>query len=131
MSWNNYDGSVQNEGGYMDTTMETNGQSGDKENVKRGNNCIPVMIGHLNKHGENLKVWGTSPKMITFLGIVLKCEQASTKINYEFKDDTGMYLFCFYSPIAENKLLSTSYFSHQVSSKELSGWKKKQTLNPE
>lgn len=91
MSWNTYDGTA-NDGGYMmdSSTAGNEGQSDDKGNVKRGNNCIPVMIGHLNKHGDKLEVWGVQPKMITFVGIVVKCEQASTKINYEFKDETGM-----------------------------------------
>lgn len=93
MSWSNFDNSVQNEGGFMDSAMDTSSQADDKGNVKRGNNCIPVMIGHMNKYGDKLQVWGVTPKMITFVAIVLKCEQASTKINYEFKDDTGMYLF--------------------------------------
>lgn len=92
MSWGTFDNSMQNEGGFMDTTA-TEG-AGDEKGPKRGQNCIPVMIGHLNRFSDKLAVWGIPAKIVTFLAVVRKLEFTSTKVSFEFQDETGLYL-CF------------------------------------
>ncbi|XP_014233732.1 replication protein A 32 kDa subunit-A-like [Trichogramma pretiosum] len=90
MSWNQFDNSTRGEGGFMDTTVNegAGGDGGDK-NAKRGQNCMPVMISHIQSRGEKLEVWGTPAKIITIVAVVTKIEPASTKIAYEFQDETG------------------------------------------
>lgn len=96
MSWSNFDSSAQNEGGFMDTTVNEGAGGDDKGNLKRGQNCIPVMIGHILKHGEELTVWGTPVKIITFVAIVNKVDATSTKVTFEFQDETGQYLLILF-----------------------------------
>ncbi|XP_058807707.1 replication protein A 32 kDa subunit-like [Phymastichus coffea] len=86
--WNNFDSST-NEGGFMDTTISEGAGGDDKGNLKRGQNCVPVMIAHVRKHGEELNIWGNPVKIITLVVIVNKIESTSTKISFEFQDETG------------------------------------------
>ena len=77
----------------MDTSVaDASTADGDNKNLKRGQNCVPVMIAHLQRHGEKLDVWGIPAKIVTFLAIVKKCEAMSTKITYEFQDESGMFI---------------------------------------
>lgn len=96
MSWSNFDNSVQNEGGFMDNggANETLGGAGgdDKSNTKRGQNCVPTMIVQLNRYGERLTVWGTPARIVTFVAVVRKLEAMSTKVTFEFQDETGLYM---------------------------------------
>ncbi|NP_001164370.1 replication protein A2 [Nasonia vitripennis] len=89
MSWNNFDNSTAGEGGFMNTTVNDSTAGEDKANLKRGQNCVPVMIAHLVRYGEKLTVWGTPVRLVTFVGLVRKVEPTSTKVSFEFSDDTG------------------------------------------
>ena len=76
----------------MDTTVGDGAGAGggdDKANMRRGQNCVPVMIGHLVRHGEKLQAWGTPARIVTFLGVVRKLDSMSTKVTFEFQDETG------------------------------------------
>lgn len=88
--------SMQNEGGFMDSSVHnTSTSSGGPSGTKRGDHCIPVMIAHLNRSGEDLQVWGVSAKLISLAAIVTKIEILSTKVTFEFRDETGLLVFCF------------------------------------
>lgn len=78
----------------MNTTVNDSTAGEDKANLKRGQNCVPVMIAHLVRYGEKLTVWGTPVRLITFVGLVHKIEPTSTKVSFEFSDDTGNSIFC-------------------------------------
>lgn len=85
-AWNNMD-STQGEGGFLDNTQAFDGE--DKSDLKRGQNCVPVMIAHLNRCGEELTLWGMPVKMIAVVAIVRQIEQVTTKVSYELEDETG------------------------------------------
>lgn len=87
--WNNFDNSMQNEGGFMDTSRVDSLGGEDKSNVKRAQNCIPVMIVHMVRHGEKLTVWGITARIVTFVAVVRNLEALSTKVTFEFEDETG------------------------------------------
>lgn len=55
-------------------------------------NCIPVMIEHLNRYGEDLKIWGLSARTVEFLAVVDEIEILSTRVNFKFHDETGKNL---------------------------------------
>lgn len=87
--WDNLNSSAENAtGGFLnDSHGATSGQRG---NVKRGENIIPVMIRHLTRSYGDLKIWGTSARIITFVGIVRHIERSTTKLTYDIEDETGI-----------------------------------------
>ena len=94
---NDYDQSIMHHdgSGYMDTTANSTMSGDGKSSFKRGQNCVPVMIAHLNRYGEDLQIWGEPAKIITFVGIVRKIEVVSTRVNFEFYDETGKFFNIF------------------------------------
>ncbi|XP_014213018.1 replication protein A 32 kDa subunit-B [Copidosoma floridanum] len=93
MSWGNFDSSsMQSSGGFMDTTMGDGAGAGteDKGGSKRAQNCMPVMISHIQRHGEKLTVWGMPALIVTLVAFVRKLESTSTKVTFEFQDETGV-----------------------------------------
>lgn len=89
MSWQNLSHSTENAGGFMDASMNDDPGAADKGNIKRGQNSMPVMISHLKNHGEKLTVWGIPARIVTFVAIVRSIDSTSTKISFEFQDETG------------------------------------------
>ncbi|KAJ8680244.1 hypothetical protein QAD02_016031 [Eretmocerus hayati] len=88
--WNSNDSKMQNEGGYFDSNTTINcTTSGNNSSVKRGNVCVPVMIAHLNRYADELEVWGMPAGLVSFVAILTKVDAASTRIHYEFRDETG------------------------------------------
>ena len=86
--WDNHNSSAENTtGGFLnDSFGSTSGQRG---NVKRGGNIIPLMIRHLTRSYGDLKIWGTPVHIITFVGIVRHVERSTTKLSYNIEDETG------------------------------------------
>ncbi|XP_076664930.1 replication protein A 32 kDa subunit-A-like [Andrena cerasifolii] len=86
--WDNLNSSAENTtGGFLnDSHGATSGQRG---NVKRGENIIPVMIRHLTRSCADLKIWGMSVRIITFVGIVRQIQRSTTKLTYGIEDETG------------------------------------------
>lgn len=75
----------ENSGGFMmDTTLSGEKSSGPK----RIQNCVPLMIAHLDR--EDIEVWGISVRLVTFVAILRKYENVSTKVTFEFEDETGL-----------------------------------------
>jgi hypothetical protein len=92
--WNNFNNSMQNEGGFMDTsTNETSTQGESKSGFNRAHHCIPIMIAHMLRYGEQLTIWGTSVRVVTFVAVVRHIEPYSTKITFNFEDESGLYFF--------------------------------------
>ena len=86
--WDNLNSSAESTtGGFLnDSHGATSGQRG---NVKRSENIIPVMVRHLTRSYGELKIWGTSVRIITFVGIVRHIERSTTKLTYDIEDETG------------------------------------------
>lgn len=97
--WNNNGDSnatMQTEGGYtnLDYTSggfnnSINGDSSRSSSSKRGQNCVPVMIAHLNRYGEDMAVWGMPVRLVTFVAILDNLEALTTKVSFQFRDETG------------------------------------------
>ncbi|XP_058807528.1 replication protein A 32 kDa subunit-like [Phymastichus coffea] len=79
--WNNDSNTtIQNwETGHDDTLL----------NWKSVENCVPVMLAHLHRYGEGLKIWGMPTRIITFLAIVEDVDVVNTRVNFKFRDETG------------------------------------------
>ena len=86
--WDNLNSSAERTtGGFLnDSHGATSGQG---RNVKRGENIVPVMIRHLTRSYGDLKIWGTSVRIITFVGIVRHIDRSTTKLTYDIEDETG------------------------------------------
>ena len=88
--WTDNDTTMQNQGGYMDVSANGTMTDNKASNLRRAQNCIPMMLAHLNRYGEDLQVWGMPARQVTFVAIVTKIEAASTKVTIEFRDETGL-----------------------------------------
>lgn len=60
-----------------------------RENSKRIENVIPIMIRHITKSNDDLQLWGSTVYIVTFIAIVRNITHTSTKTMYEFEDETG------------------------------------------
>lgn len=80
-------------GGFMDDSTAQQNQ-GEQTDAKRGQNIVPLLIGHLNAAEDaDLKLWGNPVRIVSVVSIVRKVEQVTTKITYELEDETGKNLF--------------------------------------
>lgn len=80
-------------GGFMN---EAKTQEGVGKSQKRGQNIVPLMIGHLTKDEIDLNVWGNEVRIVTTVAILKKIDQATTKITYELEDETGKMHYLFF-----------------------------------
>lgn len=73
-------------GGFLN---ESTSFSEDKKKSQIVQNIVPAMIMHIINSTGELKLWGNRVHVVTFVGILRKVEEATTKILYEIEDDTG------------------------------------------
>ncbi|XP_076661681.1 replication protein A 32 kDa subunit-like isoform X2 [Halictus rubicundus] len=87
-NWSNLNDSTENvPGGFFNDSRNSVG--GSKGTVQRVQNNVPVMIKHLNNSYSDLKIWGSSVNIITFIGILRHIEEGTTKETYEIEDETS------------------------------------------
>ncbi|XP_076397171.1 replication protein A 32 kDa subunit-like isoform X2 [Megachile rotundata] len=84
--WGNLNATVQHNasGGFLNDSNISR-----RENSKRVENVIPIMIKHITQSNNDLQLWGMTVHMITFVAIVRNIGNTSTKMTYEFEDETG------------------------------------------
>ena len=70
--WNNTNTSMQGE--YMDTTTDSSSNDYSACSKMKAQNCVPIMIAQINRHGEHIKIYGVPVNMVTTLAIVTKIE---------------------------------------------------------
>lgn len=61
----------------------------DKTEKRRGQNIVPLMIGHITNSAGDLSLWGAPVSMVTVVAIVRSIDQATTRVTYELEDETG------------------------------------------
>ena len=88
--WNNSNNSMQ-EGGFMDTTVNSFSNDKTGNSNRKAQNCVPLMIAQINRHGENLQIYGAPVKIAMIMAIVTKIEAVSTKVLFDFKDESGEF----------------------------------------
>lgn len=86
--WSNLDTSM-NTSGFLDTSHAST-SSEDKGNIKRGQNVVPMMIGHLTNCIGEVENWGNPVHAINIVGIIRHIEEGSTKITYKIEDETDI-----------------------------------------
>ncbi|XP_076276210.1 replication protein A 32 kDa subunit-like [Lasioglossum baleicum] len=87
-NWSNLNDSTDNvPGGFFNESRNSVG--GSKGTTQRVQNNVPVMIKHINNSYSDLKIWGSSVNIITFIGVLRHIEEATTKETYEIEDETG------------------------------------------
>lgn len=96
--WGNDDNNTSMQGGYMDastanTSTANTSTEGRAINSNRGQNCVPLMICHLNRYKDDVHLWGTPVRIVTLVAIVEEIDVVSTKVNFRFRDETGYYFF--------------------------------------
>lgn len=84
----NADTSATFEGGFLDNSRK-GGQ--DDTKLRRQQNVIPVMIGHLLSVSsvDETKFWDIPARMFTVVGVIRNVEETATKLSYDIEDQTG------------------------------------------
>lgn len=74
-------------GGFLNdnSTLSVN------KNTRRVQNIFPVMIGQIIRSFNDFNVWELPVHIITFVGILRKVDESTTKITYQIEDETGKY----------------------------------------
>ncbi|XP_014204390.1 replication protein A 32 kDa subunit-A-like [Copidosoma floridanum] len=62
---------------------------GDSKSFKCGQNCIPLMVAHLQRYHDNIQVWGMPARLMTLVVILRRIENLSTKVSFLLEDETG------------------------------------------
>lgn len=74
-------------GGFLSDPPSTSAN----KNTRRSQNIFPVMIGQIVRSSNDLQVWEVPVHVLTFVGILRKVDESTTKITYEIEDETGKY----------------------------------------
>ncbi|XP_035726768.1 replication protein A 32 kDa subunit-like [Vespa mandarinia] len=74
-----------NSGGFLNDTSSVSGE----KNLRRAQNIVPVMIGQIIRSSGDFQIWEIPVRMLTFIGILRKVNESTTKITYEIEDETG------------------------------------------
>ncbi|XP_011864060.1 PREDICTED: replication protein A 32 kDa subunit [Vollenhovia emeryi] len=81
------DNSVSLKGGFLDES--TQGGNTGKKPQNNDKSIVPVLIKHITSTTGDLQVAGRTVTQLTFVGIVRRIEQDTTKISFSIEDDTG------------------------------------------
>ncbi|KAL2740519.1 replication protein A 32 kDa subunit-like [Vespula squamosa] len=82
----NMDMSMDRGGGFLNDTPSFS----EDKNLRRAQNIVPVMIGQIVRSSGDFQIWEIPVRMLTFIGILRKVNESTTKITYEIEDETGV-----------------------------------------
>lgn len=88
--WN--DSSVGLGGGFLDDSTQAGGNTGKKGSQTNDKSIVPVFIKHITSTTGDLQIADRTVNTLTFVGIVRRVEQDTTKISFSIQDDTGILL---------------------------------------
>lgn len=81
------DMSMDRGGGFLNDTPSLS----EDKNLRRAQNIVPVMIGQIIRSSADFQIWEIPVRMLTFIGILRKVNESTTKITYDIEDETGKY----------------------------------------
>ncbi|KAF7411645.1 hypothetical protein HZH66_000541 [Vespula vulgaris] len=73
-------------GGFLNDTPSLS----EDKNLRRAQNIVPVMIGQIIRSSADFQIWEIPVRMLTFIGILRKVNESTTKITYDIEDETGV-----------------------------------------
>nr|XP_050853999.1 replication protein A 32 kDa subunit-like isoform X1 [Vespula vulgaris] len=82
----NMDMSMDRGGGFLNDTPSLS----EDKNLRRAQNIVPVMIGQIIRSSADFQIWEIPVRMLTFIGILRKVNESTTKITYDIEDETGV-----------------------------------------
>lgn len=88
--WNDSSVGFGGGGGFMDDSMQ--GGTSKKGPQNNDKTIVPVLIKHIMSISGDLQIAGRTVNKLTFVGVIRRIEQDTTKISFSIQDDTGV---CF------------------------------------